>query len=108
MREADDVVVGQVDADHPLGEPLLERLLDHQPAAVEVRLAAVDELAQRECSAARRASRAARAAVRRQPAVVELDLPDSLAAHPALLLQHRAAPSASRAASSSRNSAAER
>ncbi len=35
MRETDDFVVGEVDADHSLGDPLLEGLLDHQTAVLE-------------------------------------------------------------------------
>ena len=48
MRKADDLVVAEVDADHPLGQSRLERLLDHQPAAREVRLTALDELVERD------------------------------------------------------------
>ena len=35
VREPDHLVVAEVDPDHPLGEAGLERLLDHEPAAVK-------------------------------------------------------------------------
>jgi hypothetical protein len=48
MAESDDLVVHQVAADQPVGEPLLEGLVDQASGPGEVLLAAVEEVPQAE------------------------------------------------------------
>jgi hypothetical protein len=86
--EAHDLVVAEVDADHPFGEAGLERLLYHEPAVREVRRATVEELVQAEPLGAASLRRVLNA----QRPVVQLDLPDAGSAHAALLLQHERPP----------------
>ena len=47
MGEADHLVVREIGADHPFGDAGLKRLVDHEPGACEVRVAALEELFER-------------------------------------------------------------
>src|ERR1041385_7935385 len=87
VGEADDPVVGEVDPDHPVVDSRLKRLLDHQAAVFEIRSAALRKLAEADqldgCATPRFLHED-----RRIVAVpLQLDLPDALTAHTALLLE---------------------